>query len=630
MAEATTIWVQWLNYFGTLVGLPAAEEQSDLGKYYRQLCFALHPDSQPSTMDPREVARREHFFKVLSGAEDTYIRTPEALEPPDTSAFEPDDQGDHEGDTAPPKTRSTSRGRRVYLVTFSHSHAAGRRSPSEFSRREIGTLLVAAFEAAIPDLKVLYAAVFQELHASSSTDSARSIHFHVSVKSDRQHQWAPIAEYLRRVHSVFVHFAVSGEGYWSAFRYGWWPTRHKPFAELDKEFEIIDGKESHPSPEEASRCPTWTKRKHKRPSPDEERGFSYADQEDERESDEQAGDEPKCRRESVWAYAFRLIRDHNLRTGDSFLSFVQRLGDTRLITLCLQRSAASIVEKVLHIQEADLRLKRQEMSRSDILREAAASPCTCDQPGKWKMMALELLRFQSIPPHLFASTVMAALEAGASKGVNVFIYGSTTSAKSWIIDPLRVIYRCHLTPPLKSGFPLQDLPSKEVILWNDFRLVEDVLSWSNLLLIFEGTDITIRRPRNEFQGDLDFKVIQPVFITSLEALRHYNPEEKEMMDRRFAFLHFAKTLPATKVRKAPPCASCFASLCLPNSAPANAHELCLNWNGPNIPQSQSSSSSDSDLPRSASSSSTELQFCGSCGLSNSSSPYCRATGSKHP
>ncbi len=72
----------------------------------------------------------------------------------------------------------------MYLVTFSHFEGEGRRSPSDFSRREFGELLIKAFEAAVPGLHVQYLAVFQEQHAPSPTEAERKVHFHASVKSD--------------------------------------------------------------------------------------------------------------------------------------------------------------------------------------------------------------------------------------------------------------------------------------------------------------------------------------------------------------------------------------------------------------------------------------------------------------
>lgn len=473
---------------------------------------------------------------------------------------------------------------------------------------------------------------------------------HVSTPSE-QHQWASIANYLRLSHRVFVHFAVSGNGYWSAFRYGWWPTKHKVLSELDGDFLLVNGRAAHPPPDVAAKRPLWSGRKRRKQSssapgpspPSAETKEEKSDSEDKEDEKNPCGNHP-VRREPVWAYAFRLIRDHGLRTEDAFLGLVKRLDNPRLNSLCMQRSAKTLVEKALHLLEADVRLERSKKSRIKILQEAAASVCSCVHPGSWKSAALELLRFHKICTVDFARAVVAALESGASKGINVFIHGSTTSGKSWILDPLRLIYHCHFIPPSGSTFPLQDLPQKEVILWQDFRVDDKVIPWNHLLTLFEGTAVTIRRPRNDFQGDLDYKVCQPVFLTSGSRLSHYDPNEVAMMDRRFRFFSFEQSLPLKMVRKLEPCAACFASLFLSFSAPPQDVPQLGHGDGPNVEASQASSSqetasSGAELPRSASTSSASSSsscsssgkglFCVNCGLLLTSSRFCGTTGHPH-
>ena len=626
-----------------MLGSPCPTDMSDesLRRYFKTLYLLLHPDKHGEFSGKPHGNRLVHFYKILNEVYDTYSKTTEKLEPPDAAYFEKDEEADsHNCDKPPHETGKSRSGRRVYLITFSHPHCAERRAPSEFSRKEFAELLLKAYQAAIPGLSVAYMAVFQELHQSGTTDGARNTHFHVAVKSSRQHPWAPIADYLRREHRVFVHFAMSGEGYASAFRYGWHPSKRKPLAELDKNFLLVDGAEAHPTPEEASKRKFWTGKKQKFSFDEEEAGSSSASSSSgEAEEDNEAGVQQqetphKTRREPVWAYAFRLIRDHNIKTGDAFAALAEKLDDARLLSLCMQRQAGSIVERALHLLEAEARLKRSQLSCLEILQQAAESPCTCARPGDWKAMALELLRLQKISPAEFAGVVLTAIRSGSSKGANVFIHGTTTSGKSWIVDPLRVIYKCHLTPPKKSGFPLQELPLKEVILWQDFRHDEDVLSWGSLLLLFEGTEITIRRPRTEYLGDVDYKVRQPVFVTSAAPMTHPGEEEQKMMDVRFHFIHFGKTVPSKQVRKVPPCGACFASLWLSFSTPPlNVPQLCsensCGANTSHCQPSQGASSSNPELPRSDSSSSTVLLYCGDCGLTLSSSPFCRATGQRH-
>jgi hypothetical protein len=212
MEGPKAMWREWLVLIGSIFGLagPADDGEETLKHYYHKLCFVTHPDGESKAMDPREKERREHFFKIISGVCGTYTEHPEDMRPPDPAAFEADEETiDHDCDRAsPPTPRTNHAGRRVYLVTFSHSESEGRRSPSEFSRRQFGELLVQAFEESVPNLRVEYSAVFRELHTAGTTTAARNAHFHVSIKSSRQHQWAPIADYLRRHHHIFSFVRV--------------------------------------------------------------------------------------------------------------------------------------------------------------------------------------------------------------------------------------------------------------------------------------------------------------------------------------------------------------------------------------------------------------------------------------
>ena len=154
--------------------------------------------------------------------------------------------------------------------------------------------------------------------------------------------------------------------------------------------------------------------------------------------------------------------------------------------------------------------------------------------------------------------------------------------------------------------------------------VLDVLPWCSLLLLFEGTEVTIRRPRTEFPTDQNYKVFQPVFITSVGKLHNHDEEEQKMMDGRLRFFNFSKTLPAHMRRKLEPCASCFATLMILLTEPP-AQVLQISTGA--CPDSTSCCSSSQGS--SSSQSSRTLPYCGDCGLLSSSSNFCTATGRKH-
>jgi hypothetical protein len=156
MEEREKNYMLWLRFLASVAGLNFPEDTSDisLASFYRHLAFYFYPEKQPVGSDPRHVQRMEHFFKVISNVNDIYTKSSDVLDPPDPNEFHCDtDPLSHDKDTIP-RHRGSRTGRRVYLVTFSHPSVIDRRSPGEFSRQEFGDLLLTAFEAAVPHLKV--------------------------------------------------------------------------------------------------------------------------------------------------------------------------------------------------------------------------------------------------------------------------------------------------------------------------------------------------------------------------------------------------------------------------------------------------------------------------------------------
>lgn len=176
-------------------------------------------------------------------------------------------------------------------------------------------------------------------------------------------------------------------------------------SELDKEYLLVNGTEAHPPPTEAVKRPFFAGTRASNDTPDEE----AEKREDEDGKDDTAAPEKKARRVPIWAYALMLIRDHELWSGDALSSFALRLGDSRLVSLCMQRSPGSIVEKARYVSQADAWLGRAQKTRIDLLRSAASNPCTCDRLGDWKTAAIEVLQLQNIPTAAFASAMLSAL-----------------------------------------------------------------------------------------------------------------------------------------------------------------------------------------------------------------------------
>ena len=108
------------------------------------------------------------------------------------------------------------------------------------------------------------------------------------------------------------------------------------------------------------------------------------------------------------------------------------------------------------------------------------------------------------------------------------------------------------------------LDQSRVILLDDWRLEESVLSYNVQLLWFEGKPVIIARPQNQYTGHLRHSGDEPIFITTLEAdlLKVPSgllPGDVAMMKKRLWPFRFGATL-VNSDGTIKLCGRCFAKL----------------------------------------------------------------------
>ena len=60
--------------------------------------------------------------------------------------------------------------------------------------------------------------------------------------------------------------------------------------------------------------------------------------------------------------------------------------------------------------------------------------------GKWLVMAIDILNRNGIDVTVFAEAVRILLEKGRGKYHNIYLKGPTNCGKTFLLDPLNVIY----------------------------------------------------------------------------------------------------------------------------------------------------------------------------------------------
>ena len=211
---------------------------------------------------------------------------------------------------------------------------------------------------------------------------------------------------------------------------------------------------------------------------------------------------------------------------------------------------------------------------------AADEPCTC--AGVWQARTEQLLKMQCAAYPPLASSderstsaairlaIVTALRSGCGKHTNVFLYGPNTSGKSHLLKPLAKVFDgcCFVRPAGKGNYPLEKLFGAKVCVLQDVRTSTFKLDWDDLLVWFEGDQFTVPLPRNRYAEDRDYAEQAPIFISTgskftiyiqeAEKLGVDRQEQSAMMNARFHFFHFPRSLMAAEKVDTPACKRCFA------------------------------------------------------------------------
>ena len=149
------------------------------------------------------------------------------------------------------------------------------------------------------------------------------------------------------------------------------------------------------------------------------------------------------------------------------------------------------------------------MSRIDVLKKAYNDKCVCQ--GEW--CAKEILHINGIEQTICAHAIVKLLAMGRGKGRNLYITGPANCGKTFILDPLRIIYKPFVSPAICS-YAWLGVEDTEVIFLNDFRYTPAILPWSDMLLLLDGHVVHFAAPKMSYAQDIEFTSDTPVFATS--------------------------------------------------------------------------------------------------------------------
>jgi hypothetical protein len=250
-------------------------------------------------------------------------------------------------------------------------------------------------------------------------------------------------------------------------------------------------------------------------------------------------------------------------------------GEKDLQAFILNKTPKALTELIStswKIQEAPLTVTRERSSRISIIREHASRACDAKCQGEWLRCAKEVLLNNRINSFYFACALRNAFMKGRHKNVNVLIIGPTNCGKSFLLNPIELIFNAFVNPAT-GRYAWVGLDECEVAYLNDFRWSAEIIAWSDFLLLLEGQTVHLPRPKNQYATDLciDRKNTIPFFATSkasIDYIGRYNirdDRESDMMHSRWQTFSFTHQIPADKAKHLEPCTHCFSKLVLEGS-----------------------------------------------------------------
>ena len=205
------------------------------------------------------------------------------------------------------------------------------------------------------------------------------------------------------------------------------------------------------------------------------------------------------------------------------------------------------------------------------MREATAAPCTCG--GIWQPGARRVLELQGEDIAAFCSDVVRALNIGARRGANMALIGGPGVGKSMLLEPFHDIFEVFGKPALDNPYAFGDLPTADVMVWQDFRYSTRLqgISFEDLLSLLVGESVNVR----VFRGKpVTLRNKAPLFMTACTPVAVVREDPAEMRSlsqaahERFKTRHWNVPLPFEERRSDfPACKGCCARFYMQHAVP---------------------------------------------------------------
>jgi len=341
--------------------------------------------------------------------------------------------------------------RKTYLVTYSQANRI------IFPTREsFGQKVSDAFDRGVGKVKVMHWACCLESHENGGD------HYHVSLKLSGSKRWKGVKDFLAKDSGIQVNFSDKHDDYWTAFKY------------ITKSDQNIYLSRGHPNMQDmcsprTKNCVQALRKKRNTASSNT--------------ADDQASTScvQKMRRLSNFEVS-EFITRNNLKSEDELFAIAhsqKEEGKKDLANFLLSRSIKSLgdlFESTRRMSNATSTIVRSQMTRMDLIEEAAKKDCICN--GEWLECANEVLADNGTHPFVFADRLRSLLIHGRGKHRNMIIVGPANCGKTFLLKPILKIFKTFANPA-NDKYAWVGAEKAEAIFLNDFRWSSELIKWND-------------------------------------------------------------------------------------------------------------------------------------------------------
>ena len=417
---------------------------------------------------------------------------------------------------------------RTYLLTYSQANMELFPSFLGNSRIQFGEACVAAFGGV--DAVDFYCVALEE-----HRDGGK--HFHVSILLSKPKRWLGAQKHLSDL-GMKVHFGTSGSMYAGAYYYT---------TKTDKDYHHGNASKQHPrrdviganSKAAVANQAYRQNAARKRDSLSASAAGSAA-----------ANVGKKVKKEKPKRFsklnAVDIIMSQQLSNDDQLMLYAkhrrENVGDERLLEYLVkvgEKGRAELLRDARKLETCAESVALANTQRLDIIHAVLETGvCTCDTKGFWLVLAYDICEKNGIEREVMGRAFYNAIVKGRKKHNNIIILGESNCAKTFLVAPLRRLFKRCFSSPAASGFAWDKVETAQVILLNDYRWAPldkaGNITWSAFLLLLEGDDVKLPAPMNHKSEhyEISHKNDVAVFCTSGSMITYWKKDVDEAQTKR--------------------------------------------------------------------------------------------------